>query len=166
MTARLNIDISMETQRWRASLPDAVALAEQAADMAWQRCGDERSDAELSIVLGNDALLQSLNDRYRNKNRPTNVLAFPAEDDGLPGAPRMLGDVILAFETIHQEAESQKKSVADHFQHLCIHGVLHLLGHDHEQPTEAAAMEALEIAILSAMGISDPYAAAPMKRSA
>lgn len=166
MTARLNVDISMETQRWRDILPDAAALSERAADMAWRQCGDDRSDAELSIVLGDDALLQSLNDRYRNKNRPTNVLAFPAEDDALPGAPRMLGDVILAIETIHQEAERQNKSVADHFQHLCIHGVLHLLGHDHEQANEAAAMEALEIAILAAMGIPNPYAETPMKRSA
>ena len=111
-------------------------------------------------------MLQSLNDQYRNKNRPTNVLSFPADDEALPGMPRLLGDVVLAFETIQQEAAAQDKSLAAHFQHLCVHGTLHLLGYDHEDETEAAAMEALEIGILSALGIDNPYATTPMKRSA
>ena len=164
MTARLSIEISIKTPRWSDCLPDAAALAQHAAQMAWQRCGDNRSDTELSIVLGDDSLLLSLNGRYRNKNEPTNILSFPADDDALPEMPCLLGDVVLAFETIYLEAKTQDKSFADHFQPLCIHGVLHLLGHDHKHETEAAVMEALEIAILSAMEVSNPYANPPMKR--
>lgn len=166
MTARLTIDIITESPHWRNALPDAPELAQRAAETAWRRSGNDRSNAELSCVLGNDALLQSLNDQYRNKNRPTNVLSFPADDEALPGMPRLLGDVVLAFETIQQEAAAQDKSLAAHFKHLCVHGTLHLLGYDHEDETEAAAMEALEIGILSALGIDNPYATAPMKRSA
>lgn len=164
MTGQLSIDISVETSRWHDCLPDVVALAQQAADTAWRRSDKNRPDAELSIVLGDNALLQSLNSRYRNQFRPTNVLSFPAEDDALPEMPRLLGDVVLAFETIRLEAKTQERPFADHFQHLCVHGVLHLLGHDHQQETEAEAMEALEIAILAALQISNPYADPPVKR--
>ena len=90
MTAQLNIEISVRTPRWSDCLPDAAALAQKAAQMAWQRCGDNRPDTELSIVLADDSLLLSLNDRYRNKNEPTNILSFPADDDALTEMPRLL----------------------------------------------------------------------------
>ena len=117
-------------------------------------------------MLGDDTLLRSLNGRFRDKNQSTNVLSFPAEDSDLPGLPRLLGDIVLAFETVAREAGEQEKSLADHFQHLCVHGILHLLGHDHENDADATAMETLEIAILSTMGVGSPYADTPMKRLA
>ncbi len=166
MTARLNIDITIESARWNDSLPSAEALSRHAAEAVWRREGDNDSDSELSIVLGDDTLLRSLNGRFRNRSQSTNVLSFPAEDSDLPGLPRLLGDVFLAFETVAREAGEQEKSLADHFQHLCVHGILHLLGNDHENDANATAMEALEIAILSTMGIGNPYADTPMKRLA
>lgn len=163
MSGRLSIDVTTETPQWRDQLPNAEDLAQTAASSAWDRAGGAHGDAELSIVLGDDAMLQSLNRQFRNKDRPTNVLSFPADDLPADGAPRLLGDVVLALETIHREAADQGKSLADHFQHLCVHGMLHLLGHDHEADNEAKAMESLEIEILSGLGIADPYAIPEMQ---
>jgi len=116
--------------------------------------------AELSIVLGDDPLLRRLNRQWRGKDKPTNVLAFPA-DDGMArsGAPLLLGDVILAFGTVAGEAATQGKTLAAHLSHLVIHGVLHLLGFDHEEAAAATRMEALETAVLAGIGIADPYRA-------
>lgn len=164
MTERLSVDISTKSPRWHNALPNVAALAQQAADIVWRQTSDDQSDAELSLVLGDDTFLQSLNYRYRNKNQPTNILSFPAEDEVMPGIPRLLGDVVLAFETMHLEAVAQEKTFADHFQHLFVHGFLHLLGHDHQDETEAAFMAALEIDFLSSLGIADPYADRPMTR--
>jgi probable rRNA maturation factor len=109
-------------------------------------------------------LVQDLNRTYRRQDRPTNVLSFvngasPADGVG----PRLLGDVILARETVLREARDQGKPVAAHLSHLVVHGLLHLLGFDHEDPPEAAAMEALEVEILAGMGFDDPYRGAPAK---
>lgn len=162
----LDIDIATKAPQWRTTLPHAEMLARSAAEAVWSQTEAGDTGAELSIVLGDDALLQSLNNRFRDKDQPTNVLSFPAEDNGITGMPRMLGDVVLAFETIVREAAEQNKSLTDHFQHLCVHGVLHLLGHDHADDREAVAMEDLEITILSGLGIANPYGCAPMKRTA
>lgn len=166
MTPALDIDIATEAPQWKAALPNADALAQGAAEAAWNRTGTADTGAELSIVLGDDALLRSLNSQFRDKDQPTNVLSFPAEDEARADMPRMLGDVILAFETIVREAAEQRKALTDHFQHLCVHGVLHLLGHDHQDDREAATMENLEITILSELGVANPYIDAPIKRPA
>ncbi len=166
MTTSLDIDIATRSPQWTAVLPKAEALARDATEAVWQRAGHKAGQAEVSIVLGDDALLQSLNGRYRDRNQPTNVLSFPAEDTDAPGAPRMLGDVILAVETLVRESREQRKPLADHFLHLCVHGMLHLLGHDHQCDTEATTMEALEIETLSTLGVANPYAAAPIKTPA
>lgn len=164
MIDRLCIDVVTESPGWAVSLPEAGSLAQRAAQAVWQRLGSDATEAEVSIVLGDDTLVRDLNDRYRNQDRPTNVLSFPADDDGgaLPGAPRLLGDVVLALETIAREAREQDKAPADHFQHLCVHGVLHLLGYDHETDSDAAAMETLEIAILASLDVANPYAGEAM----
>ena len=97
---------------------------------------------------------------WRGKDSSTNVLAFPAADPSVPvppGAPLLLGDVVLAFETVRREAVEQQKPLADHLRHLVVHGVLHLLGFDHEITREAERMEALEVAVLATLGIPDPY---------
>jgi probable rRNA maturation factor len=114
--------------------------------------GEERS---VSLLLTNDLAVQALNARFRDQDKPTNVLSFPA-----PTNPeRFLGDVALAYETCAKEAAEQGKPLAHHLQHLVAHGVLHLLGYDHRTDAEAQEMEGLERAILAGLGIPDPYAA-------
>jgi probable rRNA maturation factor len=105
---------------------------------------------ELCLVLADDRLQRTLNRRFRGKDRSTNVLSFD-------GAPDGLGDVVLALETVQAEAESQGKSLVDHVAHLVVHGVLHLMGHDHVGAAEARRMERLEREILTGLGIGDPY---------
>ena len=110
-------------------------------------------DSELSILFTDDAHIRRLNAAYRGKDKPTNVLSFPQA-----GGP-LLGDVILASETVAKEAVLAQKPLKDHIAHLVVHGFLHLLGYDHEADEEAEAMEALERAALKRLGIEDPYAA-------
>jgi probable rRNA maturation factor len=111
----------------------------------------------VSIVLTDDAEQRRLNRTWRGADAPTNVLAFPLAGAAPPGAPVLLGDVVLAFETVAREAAEQKKPLADHLRHLVVHGVLHLLGFDHRTDTEAAIMEARETEILAGLGVPDPY---------
>jgi probable rRNA maturation factor len=114
----------------------------------------------IGVRLTDDDEQRRLNRAYRGKDAPTNVLAFPLADlaDPLPpGSPLLLGDVVLAFETVRREAEAQGKPLADHLRHLVVHGVLHLLGFDHDSELDAAAMEAREVEILAALGVPDPY---------
>ncbi len=119
---------------------------------------------ELAIVFGDDDLVQRLNREYRGKDAPTNVLSFAlteADEPDFPGAPLVLGDVVLALETVLAEATRDNKAPADHARHLVVHGILHLLGHDHMTDAEAEAMERIETAILARFGIADPYSDPP-----
>lgn len=119
--------------------------------MARAESGSDRS-GELSIALSDDAQVRALNRDYRGKDKPTNVLSFPMpEDSGL------LGDVVLARETLEREAAEQGKTFADHLTHLVVHGVLHLYGFDHQNDTDAADMEAREVRALAQLGIDNPY---------
>ena len=115
----------------------------------------------MAIFLLDNAAIRELNRQWRKKDKPTNVLSFPlAADDApppAPGEPRHLGDVVLAREIIATEARAQSKTLGDHFTHLVVHGVLHLLGHDHTNNAEAKRMEGLEIAILAKLGVANPY---------
>jgi len=156
MSGDLTIEIGRSGKGWAAVLPDAEAILNRAAIAAWSAAGS--GTAELSIQLSDDAEIRTLNRDYRGKDKPTNVLSFPAGDEGAAGRARLLGDIVLAQETIEREATAQEKPLADHLSHLTIHGVLHLLGHDHETETQATAMEALETEILLGLGIADPYA--------
>ncbi|MBV8118881.1 MAG: rRNA maturation RNase YbeY [Alphaproteobacteria bacterium] len=134
----------------RLALTEGVA---KAAILSLQRI-------ELSIVLTDDAEQRVLNRNWRGTDRSTNVLAFPAWDPGTTAptdAPLLLGDVVLAYETVAREARDQRKAVADHFRHLVVHGVLHLLGYDHATGPEAALMETLETLILAGLGVADPH---------
>jgi probable rRNA maturation factor len=115
---------------------------------------------ELAVVLANDVEQRGLNRDWRGIDRPTNVLSFPAWEPRAPappGAPLLLGDVVLALETVAREAEAQGKPFADHLSHLVVHGVLHLLGYDHQTEIEAGVMETLETSILAGLGVADPY---------
>lgn len=109
---------------------------------------------ELSIVFTDDAEVQNLNKQYRHKDKPTNVLSFPAQDEF---SPQTLGDVVISIPTVEKEAIEQNKSTENHLTHLIVHGVLHLLGYDHEEDTQATEMESLEIEILKLLDIKDPY---------
>jgi probable rRNA maturation factor len=114
---------------------------------------------ELSLVFTDDDSIQSLNAEWRQKDKPTNVLSFPAFPMA-PGdaLPPMLGDIVLAYETVQREAELEGKPLENHITHLIIHGLLHLLGYDHETDEEAEEMEALERQALARLAIPDPYA--------
>jgi probable rRNA maturation factor len=154
-----SVEVTMPCPAWR-ECAEAAALAEEAARLALRR-GEAPAAAIVDVTLADDAAQQALNRIWRGKDAPTNVLAFPAADPAVPvpqGAPLLLGDVVLAFETTQREASEQKKPLADHLRHLVVHGVLHLLGYDHADVAEAALMEAREIAILAELGVPNPYA--------
>ena len=117
---------------------------------------------EVSIVLTDDSAIRLLNREWRGIDQPTNVLSFPAlQPTGAIGpddAPRMLGDIAIAFETTRREADEEQKPFDHHLSHLAVHGFLHLIGYDHENDDDAETMEALETEILAQLGIPNPYA--------
>ena len=161
---RLSIAISVEDQNWAKLAPDAARLLRRAARDALAEAKSDgwkgsRVGHEISFVLTDDKRMRRLNRTYRGKDKPTNVLSFAALDGARPklGMPWLLGDVVLTSGVIAREAKAQCKSVQHHLSHLAVHGVLHLLGYDHEQDRDAEAMEALEIAALAGMGIANPY---------
>jgi probable rRNA maturation factor len=158
MTAdALVIDIATEDPAWETAMRDGETVVRRAVSGAWRSAGEE-GPAEVSVVMGSDAMIRELNRDWRGQDKPTNVLSFPAgEDAPPPGAPRLLGDIVLAYGTIAREAVEQGKTLNDHLSHLCVHGLLHLLGYDHETEAEAAEMEGLEVAILAEFGIADPF---------
>jgi len=122
---------------------------------------DAEGDIEVSVRIVDAAEIHALNSDYRGRDKPTNVLSFPAgEVAGLPAdMPAPLGDVVICASVVREEAAAQGKAIDDHWAHMLVHGTLHLLGYDHETETEAAEMEALETRILSEHGVADPYRA-------
>ena len=147
------VAVAVEDARWRAAAPDIESLCRRAARAALAGAG---AAGEVSLLLGDDTRSAALNGRYRGRDGPTNVLSFAA--DAAPGAPRLLGDVVLAYETVAREAAGGAPTLADHTAHLVVHGVLHLAGFDHGAPREAARMEGLERRVLAGLGVADPYA--------
>ena len=121
---------------------------------------DPGRDVEISVRIVDEAEMQDLNRDYRGKDKPTNVLAFPAGDSGFvpPGETPLLGDIVVCAGVVAREAAEQGKPPGNHWSHMLVHGTLHLLGHDHADDDEAQAMEALERRILAELGIADPYA--------
>ena len=160
----LLIDISVEKGGWETDLSDYQGIVQRAikASVATAAEYEDEAEWEISVLLTDDDAVQVLNRDWRGKNKPTNVLSFPANDEDLPpeilgGAPVMLGDIAMAFETVVKEADELNKPLSDHFCHLVVHGMLHLLGYDHISDEEADEMEPLEIEILEGLGISSPY---------
>lgn len=132
-------------------------MAEKAVGEALRQSGAKITGvAEISIVLTGDAEQRQLNRQYRGMDKPTNVLSFPQIAPFGPVAG-LLGDIILARETLEREAAEMGISFLDHFTHLVVHGFLHILGYDHIKDDEALVMEGLEIRILAALGVADPY---------
>lgn len=152
----IEIDIMIEEGDWE-TIPDAEGLARKAASAALAVTYEAAGDFEATVMLTDDTHIRELNRDWRAKDKPTNVLSFPAPE--MPGAtgPRHLGDIALAYETLVRESEEESKELAHHFVHLIVHGVLHLLGYDHEVEAEAEIMEALEVKALATLGIADPY---------
>ncbi len=158
-SGQLTVEVTAPCSSWQQECADAAPLADAAARLALRR-EDAPLATVVDITLADDDAQRALNRTWRGKDAPTNVLAFPARDPAmrLPiGAPLLLGDVVLAFETVRREATEQGKPLEDHLRHLVVHGVLHLLGYDHIGAAEAAAMEAREIAILAELGVPNPY---------
>lgn len=153
MPAKLKPAVTVSAAAWRKAVPGLATLARRvaaAAHAAAQADGAAALAGETAILFARDADIQPLNAQYRGKDKPTNVLSFPGIEGG--------GDVILALETVVKEAEIQRKTVPDHTAHLIAHGILHLMGYDHEQGrAEARRMERLERLVLSGLGIADPY---------
>lgn len=147
--------ILAEDDRWDAVWPGHDAAIRQAVQLVHDRLPASLTGS-VNVVLGNDAMVRPLNRDYRGKDRPTNVLSFPSDIVGEDGMVDH-GDVILALETIRDEAATQQKPFSHHAVHLVVHGVLHLLGYDHDTEDDAAAMEGLETALLAQLGIPDPY---------
>ncbi len=147
------IDIETEATAWTDALADAEALVLAAAEAT---LASEGAVGEgVSFLLTDDQAIRDLNRRFRQQDKPTNVLSFPAPQN----PERFLGDVALAYGVCAREAAEQGKPLKNHLQHLVAHGVFHLLGYDHETDVQADEMEGLERAVLAGLGIPDPYAA-------
>lgn len=148
------LSIEIEDAAWEA-IPGLQALAEQAVAAALQ---GREGTGEVFLLFTSDHEIQAMNRDWRDKDKATNVLSFPAADMPLPqGEIAPLGDVVLAYGTVAREAAEQGKELAHHACHLIVHGVLHLLGYDHENDQEAEEMEGEERLILARLGIADPY---------
>lgn len=155
----IDIDIAVEAGAWPPEA-ELETLVHRAAAAAFAELVPARTGhSELSLVFSDDASIRTLNAGWRGKDKPTNVLSFPAFPPSQgPALPPMLGDIVLAAETVSREADLENKPLENHITHLVIHGLLHLLGMDHETEDEAEAMEAVERAALARLAIPDPYA--------
>ena len=157
------IDIVVESDLW-AAVPDVEAIVRQAIVEAAASPDAPASGREVVVLLTDDAAIRRLNATWRDLDKPTNVLSFPAAS--VPGAAAgPLGDIAIAFETMAREAEDEGKPLAHHLAHLAVHGFLHLVGYDHESDGEAETMEQLERVILARLGVPDPYLA-PLRAEA
>src|ERR1700751_1429388 len=141
--------------------PEAEAVIQRAIAAAAESVDADVGEAELAVMLTDDSGIRTLNGNWRGIDEPTNVLSFPAlQPTGArkPGdAPRMLGDIAIAYQTMRREADEEQKPFNHHLSHLAVHGFLHLIGYDHETDADAEAMESLETEILAQLGIPDPY---------
>ncbi len=156
-----DIEVIFEAEGWD-TLPEAEAIARRAG-LAALAAEDADPISAVAILLTDDAAMQRLNATFRGKDKPTNVLSFPAPTmpAGAGDAESLfLGDLALGYETCAAEALAEEKSLGDHLAHLVVHGVLHLMGYDHETEAEAEEMEGRERVILASLGIADPYAGA------
>lgn len=152
----LLIDCTIESENW-GNADDLQALSQVSLDAILMRCGEQLpKHAEVSILFTDNDAVQTLNKQWRDQDKPTNVLSFASNEGGGPVTP-LLGDIVLAHETIVREAGEQDKDFTHHLQHLIIHGFLHLLGYDHIEDDDAEVMEKLETETLADLGIADPY---------
>ena len=160
-TNMFNIDLCINDSIWNKELKSLENKIPIIVDHIMNKLDltIQNSNIELSINLTNDDEIQKLNLKYLNKNKPTNVLSFPAQNFDINNISHIfsLGDIVISYETLEKECIEQKVSFHNHFVHLLTHGFLHLLGFDHINDEEAEQMENLEIAILAQLGIQSPY---------
>ena len=149
------VDVAIEHDGWGA-LDGVTVLAERAVGAALAVAADAPTDAEVSLVLCDDAFIRALNRTWRGKDQPTNVLSFPTDAPGT--GPALLGDIVVAYQTSAREADEEGRSLGDHLAHLIVHGMLHLLDYDHGDDGAADVMEGLESRALASIGIASPYA--------
>src|ERR1700731_1763367 len=153
-------EVLVVADAWQAE-PDAEAVIHRAITAAAEFVNAGIGEAELAVMLTDDAGIRTLNSNWRGIDKPTNVLSFPALQPSGPGgpdeAPRMLGDIAIAYETTRRQADDEQKPFDHHLSHLAVHGFLHLIGYDHEKDSDPEAMETLEQEILAQLGIPDPY---------
>ena len=153
-------EVLVVADAWQAE-PDAETVIHRAIAAAAEFADADIGEAELAVMLTDDDGIRTLNSNWRGIDKPTNVLSFPALPPSGPSgpddAPRMLGDIAIAYQTTRQEADEEQKPFDHHLSHLAVHGFLHLIGHDHEQDDDSEIMEALEQEILAQLGIPDPY---------
>ena len=161
---QLDIQISVEDEGWQEE-DTLLMLADRVLSAAAKDLSSSESQpfppqpVELSLVFTGDEEIRQINAEWRGKDKPTNVLSFPAfpiEPGAMPGP--MLGDIVIARETVEREAADLEKSPEAHLTHLLVHGFLHLFGYDHLENDEAERMETIETRILATLGLSDPYA--------
>ncbi len=145
----IKLELRVDDTRWH-DLPELGALITQALEAGAKISGVR---GEISLLLTDNDALQALNREFRSRDKPTDVLSFPASEIETP----FLGDIAIAYGVAAKDAKAQSKTLADHLAHLLIHGLLHLAGFDHETDTEAQEMEAMEIKALAIIGLSDPY---------
>lgn len=162
MSARRNnavvVDVLVQSPQWKKK-PRAKAIVRAAIRAAANAAS--APNGEVAVVLTGDAALRKLNRQWRGIDKATNVLSFPA------AAPKagMLGDIAIAYETLARESRHKHKPFARHLSHLAIHGFLHLMGYDHQNDSDAEAMEKVERTVLARLGIPDPYLARGRGRS-
>ena len=161
-SATPTVDIIVDSPLWKARRGVKAVLQRAIAEAAAMAATTE---GELAIVLTDDSAIRALNRDWRGKDQPTNVLSFPAcntlpasrRAGAQPGRVRLLGDIVIAYETMAREALAERRPFRHHLAHLAVHGFLHLVGHDHDADAEADAMEALEIAVLARLDVPNPY---------
>lgn len=165
MEPKVSVSLSIDDEQWSSlSEVNVEEMFNTFVPTCLTQCDIHKNlprSVEVSVLLTNDAHMQEINNEYRHKNKPTNVLSFPQEDAVLDvkhvSDYILLGDIVLSLHTIQQEAKSQEKPFSSHLAHLIVHGTLHLLGYDHENDEDAHEMETLEVAILAQHGIQNPY---------
>ncbi|HVZ54762.1 MAG TPA: rRNA maturation RNase YbeY [Pseudolabrys sp.] len=149
----VQLDVQVQSPLWDSE-PAAIDTVHAAIAAAAKTAP---ATGEMSVALTDDAAVRTLNRDWRGIDKPTNVLSFPASAPKIKGMPALLGDVIVAYETLAREAAEENKPVLHHLAHLVVHGYLHLLGYDHQTDSEAEAMEGIEREILARLNIADPY---------
>lgn len=159
MTAAVTIDVQIASSV--GSIPDEKSIHSWIEEVMRSSGNADESSREISVRVVDEEEGRALNNQFRQQDKATNVLSFPALGAGEPGLPpelsQSLGDIVICGPVVEREAAEQGKEVASHWAHLLVHGTLHLLGFDHETDAEAAAMEKLETNILAARGIANPY---------
>lgn len=161
----VDITIALHDPRWASDIEGIKRFVQERVMYVLQHQQEvlkqrmQQEPLEIAVVLTDAREVHSLNKRFRSRDKPTNVLSFPADSEAvLPeGQPNILGDIVLAYDVIKEEAGQQNKHFADHFTHILVHGILHLLGYNHVYDEQADIMEQLERDILLHYGIADPY---------